>query len=110
MARSLLGRFNFNKRIVSIVVIIVVVLLFVKSRGFRTMVSWKVKQYKYEKQLEEIKAENSRLKDEINLLKNEDNAYVESLIRRNLGYVKEGEIEFRFIGKVGSEKKKENNE
>lgn len=89
---------NFNKRILYTLLTVAVVALFVSSRGFRNLIKRKSQQYSLEKQINRHMDENARLREEIYSLKN-DKLYVEYLIRRNLGYIKPDEVEYRFIKK-----------
>jgi cell division protein FtsB len=65
------------------------------SRGFRDLIGRKKEQVRLRKELKGLKLENVKLKREIYLLQNDD-SYVEHLIRRDLGYLKPGEFEYRF--------------
>ena len=50
---------------------------------------------KYEQEIEDLKLENERMKQEKNLLEN-DPVYLEKVAREKLGIVKKGEVIYRF--------------
>jgi cell division protein FtsB len=72
-----------------------VIFLVFGNQGFRDMASnWQEKR-RMEKSLVQLHAEHDRLAREL-LWIQKDPAYTEYLIRKNLGYVKKGEIEYSF--------------
>lgn len=65
------------------------------NRGFFNLVKRNIELYKLKKEIAKIQSENAQLRKEIYLLENND-AYIDYRIRRDLGYIKEGEVEYRF--------------
>lgn len=86
-----------NHKIILLIVIIIIAVLTL-NRGFRNLVRYKLQQIKLSKELERIKFENEQLRKEIYYLEN-DKSYMEYLIRRDLGYIKPGEKEYRITPK-----------
>lgn len=87
-----------RRRILGWIVGGLVALLVLGNQGFRKWASaWREKR-RLEKTLTALRSENERLTRELALIK-QDPAYSEYLIRKNLGYVKKGEVEYRFIKK-----------
>lgn len=87
--------FHFNKRVIYILAAVAVSMIILGSKGARNLVSRKIHQLELKKELNVLKYENARLRNEIYLLEN-DEAHTEYLIRRDLGYIKPGEYEYRF--------------
>jgi cell division protein FtsB len=74
---------------------LVAVLLF-GNQGFRQLLSnWREKK-RLDKALVSLESEHERLTRELTWIQ-QDPSYTEYLIRKNLGYVKKAEIEYRFI-------------
>ena len=88
-------KFKFNKKILYIATAVVVLVFIFTSRGFRSLIQRKRQQIRLNRELKELRLENVKLRREIYLLQNDD-SYVEHLIRRDLGYLKPGEFEYRF--------------
>jgi cell division protein FtsB len=66
------------------------------NSGFRNLVSeWREKS-RLQRTLIRLRTEHETLAREWNRIQ-QDPAYVEYVIRKNLGYVKKGEYEYRFI-------------
>lgn len=66
------------------------------NRGFRRLVAdWREKR-RVERSLANLRADHGTLTRELARIR-KDPAYSEYLIRKNLGYVKKGEYEYRFI-------------
>ena len=82
-----------------------IILVVFGNQGFRQLASRYQEKHRLDKALESLRSENERLTRELNWLK-QDPSYTEYLIRKNLGYVKKGEVEYRFIekGKQGKNK------
>ncbi|MBU0951392.1 MAG: septum formation initiator family protein [Elusimicrobia bacterium] len=85
--------FSKKNRKILIAVIIAAVLIF--NRGFFNLVKRNIEVYKIKKEVVKLQLENARLRKEIYLLDSNE-AYIDYRIRRGLGYIKEGEIEYRF--------------
>jgi cell division protein FtsB len=88
-------KFKFNKKILYVIIVVAVLGFIFGSRGFRNLIGRKKEQIRLRKELKELKFENAKLRKEIYLLQNDD-SYIEHLIRRDLGYLKPGEFEYRF--------------
>ncbi|OIO73558.1 MAG: hypothetical protein AUJ85_07840 [Elusimicrobia bacterium CG1_02_37_114] len=84
-----------NRRLIFIVAVVIIAVLTLNS-GFRNLIKYKLQHIKLTGELEQMKSENERLEKEIYYLEN-DKSYMEYLIRRDLGYIKPGEIEYRII-------------
>ena len=68
------------------------------NQGFREMASRIQEKRRLDKALVSLRLEHERLTRELGWLK-QDPAYSEYLVRKNLGYVKKGEVEYRFMRK-----------
>jgi cell division protein FtsB len=66
------------------------------NQGFRKLISIWAEQRRLEKTLVTLRSDNERLARELHWIQS-DPAYNEYLIRKNLGYVKKGEVEYRII-------------
>lgn len=66
------------------------------SAGFRNLVSRFRDKRRMEKTLARLRTEHEALAREWSLIQ-QDPAYTEYLIRKNLGYVKNGEVEYRIL-------------
>jgi len=86
---------RITKKKIYIIGITIVVLFIVSSKGFRNLIKRKIELSKIEKELLQIEEENKQLTNEIRMLE-KDKTYQEYLIRRELGYIKPDEIEYRF--------------
>ena len=80
-----------------------VVLLVFGNQGARHLAVAVRENRRLEKALVSLRTEHDRLTRELTWIQ-KDPAYTEYLIRKNLGYVKKGEIEYRLLkkGKEGS--------
>ena len=78
-----------------LITIVVAVLILTLNRGFRDLVLRTIEYLKQKKELEAIKLRNANLRKEIYLLEN-DEWYIDYTIRKELGYLKPGEVEYRF--------------
>lgn len=85
---------NRNKTII-IIFIVVAILVLVLNKGFWNLIKRKKELIKQKNKINQIKSENKQLKEEIPLLK-KDKHHIEYSIRKDLGYIKKGEIEYRF--------------
>lgn len=66
------------------------------NAGFRDMVTRSQDKIRLNKQLTRLRSEHDRLAKEWSLIQ-ADPTYTEYLIRKNLGYVKKGEVEYRLL-------------
>ena len=78
--------------------IVVMALILFANGGFRSLVTGLSEKRRMEKMLVQLRAEHEALTLELNALQ-QDPAYTEYLIRKNLGYVKKGEVEYRILKK-----------
>jgi len=76
------------------ILIIAAILALIINPGFNTLVSRWTEKIKLEKELKKLKIESVRLQKEIYSLENDQN-YIEYCIRKDLGYLKPGETEYR---------------
>lgn len=81
--------------IVEVILFIAVILLLTLNSGFRNLVIRTIEYFKQKKELEAIKIRNENLRKEIYLLEN-DEWYIDYTIRKELGYLKPDEVEYRF--------------
>ncbi|OGS20019.1 MAG: hypothetical protein A2252_01870 [Elusimicrobia bacterium RIFOXYA2_FULL_39_19] len=86
---------EFYKKRRTLFFLIIIILVLTLNKGFFNLVSKALEYQKIKKELSAIRLDNARLKNEIYMLEN-DNAYIEYRIRKDLGYVKEGEVEYRY--------------
>jgi cell division protein FtsB len=82
------------KKIITIIIITGAVAFLVLNKGFRDFVTRKIQEHKLRGELKDITDENQRLKHEIDRLQH-DERHIEYRIRRDLGYIKKGEVEYR---------------
>ena len=66
------------------------------NEGFRRLVSEVAEKRRVDQNLLSLRAEHENLSRELALIQ-QDPSYTEYLIRKNLGYVKKGEVEYRLI-------------
>ena len=85
-----------EQKIVMWVSVGVMALCLFGNEGFRHFVTQAREKHRLEKVLVEARAEHERLSQEVVLIQ-KDPSYTEYLIRKNLGYVKKGEVEYRFV-------------
>src|SRR5437016_196845 len=72
------------------------ILLLFGTQGFRQLyTAWREK-VRLDKALSGLQSDHERLTRELNWIL-QDPTYTEYLIRKNLGYVKKGEVEYRMI-------------
>jgi cell division protein FtsB len=74
----------------------VVAFLVFGNQGFRQLTQTFREKRRLEKTLTALRSEQERLTRELNWIQR-DPSYTEYLIRKNLGYVKQGEVEYRLI-------------
>ncbi|MCK5535005.1 septum formation initiator family protein [bacterium] len=91
----------FKNRVVLFVTIVVFLFLFGNNK-FRSVVKNYIRINRMKRDLVKLKEENEKIKQQLYIVQ-EDSFYVEEIARRELGLLKPGEIEYRFIKK---EKKK----
>ena len=75
-----------------------VALLVFGNQGFRQLVVTLRETWRLEKVLAGLRSEHERLARELTWIQ-KDPSYTEYLIRKNLGYVKKGEVEYRLLKK-----------
>jgi cell division protein FtsB len=80
------------------------ILLVFGNQGFRDMASRISEKRKLDKTLASLRSEHERLSREL-LWIQKDPVYAEYLVRKNLGYVKKGEVEYRLMKKGKQESK-----
>ena len=85
--------------IVWVFIAVMAVLLF-GNEAFRTWASKTFEERRLQRSLASLRVEHESLSRELALLQHEP-AYTEYLIRKNLGYVKKGEVEYRLVKKPG---------
>jgi cell division protein FtsB len=84
-----------QRRIAWITAVVLAFLLFGNS-GFQSMVSQISDMRRLQKNLVRLRAEREVLAKELAAIQ-QDPAYTEYLIRKNLGYIKKGEYEYRLM-------------
>ena len=88
-------KINLSRKTVYYLIAAAVALFFAVSPRTHTLIKRKFVQMKLSREIKELRFENDKLKREIYRLENDD-SYIEYLIRRDLGYLKDGELEYRF--------------
>ena len=83
------------------IVIAIIVLFLVGNKGFRSLVSNFRELKNLEKEKIALQLENKELRLKLKLIKNND--YMETQARKKLGYLRQGEIEYRFPPPENSE-------
>ena len=90
---------KINKRTLNIIIalIILFVLIFLLSnKNFRSVVILNERIKKLKKEIEELKAGNARLEEELRQMK-ENPEYFEDLARKKLGMIKPGEKKYKLV-------------
>jgi cell division protein FtsB len=87
-----------QRRIVWWIVGGLAVLLVFGNRGFRGLADNIREKRRLERSLVRLREDHVRLTQELGWIQ-KDPAYSEYLVRKNLGYVKKGEVEYRFLKK-----------
>ncbi len=87
----------FKNRVVLFVTIVVFLFLFGNNK-FRSVVKNYIRINRMKRDLVKLKEENEKIKQQLYIVQ-EDSFYVEEIARRELGLLKPGEIEYRFINK-----------
>ena len=72
------------------------ILLLFGTQGFRQLFTTWREKIELDKALVGLRNDHERLTRELSWLQ-QDPAYTEYLIRKNLGYVKKGEVEYQFL-------------
>ena len=75
-----------------------IVLVVFGNQGFRQLIGTVREKHRLENSLTTLRSDHERLSREVNWIQ-KDPSYSEYLIRKNLGYVKKGEVEYRFLKK-----------
>jgi cell division protein FtsB len=99
-----LNKLKGNRKLWYIIIFAVVAVFIVGNKRFRTLVERRIELTKLRKELKELLSEDARLRKNIYMLEG-DNSYIEYLIRRDLGYLKQNEFEYRFIKEETASKK-----
>ncbi|MDI6642297.1 MAG: septum formation initiator family protein [Elusimicrobiota bacterium] len=86
---------KFSNKFIRIIIILAVLVLLTANKGFRTLIIRAIEYKKINKEILELKRKNQEIEREIYLLEN-DESYIDYCIRKDLGYLKEGEVEYRF--------------
>ena len=94
----------FKNRVVLFLTVCLFLFLFGNSK-FRRVVTGYFRMNKMKREVVNLEEENERLKQQIDLVK-EDPFYIEEIARKELGLLKPGEIEYRFIKKEKKKRKK----
>ncbi len=76
--------------------LVFIAILLLGNQGFRRTVRALRERARLARSLLALHAEHDRLMRELNLIQH-DPSYVDYLVRKNLGYVGKGEIEYRLI-------------
>jgi cell division protein FtsB len=79
--------------------VLLAILFLVGNQGFRQLLNRLREKRRVEQSLANLHLENQQLSHELSLLQ-QDPTYTEYLIRKDLGYVKKGEVEYRFLKKT----------
>ena len=85
-----------EQRIALWVGIAVMALCLFGNEGFRHFVTQAREKHRLEKILADARTAHESLSRQVALVQ-QDPSYTEYLIRKNLGYVKKGEVEYRFV-------------
>ena len=81
------------RNILALAVIGLVIFLFA-NEGFRKMAGQYIELHKMKARSEVLRTENKMLSDELRLLQTDEKTF-ERIAKRELGYVGEGEVEYR---------------
>lgn len=90
---------KINKKNINIIVafVILCILIFLfGNRNFRSVLLLGEKSKKLHKEIMNLKTENSRLKNELQQIK-ENPEYFEDLARKRLGMIKPGETKYKIV-------------
>lgn len=91
-----------QQRIILWVTVLLMALCLFGNQAFRSLVSQYHEQRRLQASLINLRAEHDNLTRELTLIQ-QDPSYTEYLIRKNLGYVKKGEVEYRLLKKEASQ-------
>ena len=87
-----------QRRLILWISVAVMALLLFANDGFRSLVSQGLERRRLQNRLTKLRADHEALTKEWTLIQ-KDPSYTEYLIRRDLGYVKKGEVEYRIVEK-----------
>lgn len=87
----------FKNRVALFLTIVIFLFLFGNNK-FRSVVKNYIRINRMKRDLVKLKEENEKIKQQLYIVQ-EDSFYVEEIARRELGLLKPGEIEYRFINK-----------
>jgi len=90
-----------QQRIILWVTVVLMALCLFGNEAFRGLVVQYHEQRRLQASLINLRTEHEKLTRELTLIQ-QDPAYTEYLIRKNLGYVKKGEVEYRLLKKDSS--------
>jgi len=88
-----------RQRIILWVTVALTTLCLFGNEAFRALVVDYHEQHRLQANLLNLRAEHDHLNRELTLIQ-QDPSYTEYLIRKNLGYVKKGEVEYRLLKKA----------
>lgn len=91
---SLTLKKSSKKSIIKKIIIGGILIFLLTNTGFRNLIKRKIEQNKLQKNISQIKNNKLKLEKEIELLQ-ENTYYIEYVIRRELGYLKPEEFEYR---------------
>ena len=80
-------------KMIYIVIGVVVLTVFLSSRGIRKIIILKKKIVRLEREIEQVRQDNERSSEELSWIENEDD-YLEYLARKNLGLILPGEKKY----------------
>ncbi len=83
-----------RKRKIRRIFLLGILILLILTSGLYFYLGWKIK--KELKEIEELKLKNEQIRQEIKLLQSSE-SYYEELIRRRLGYIRDGEKIFVYF-------------
>jgi|SRR6185312_7978240 len=90
-----------DRRLELWVCLAVMALLLFGNSGFRSLLSGWQEKRRLSRTVDELRGEHETLARELARIQ-QDPAYTEFLIRKTLGYVEKGEVEYRLMPKSGS--------
>lgn len=85
---------NLFKKKLKYIIIAVIILAVLSSRGLRSLVKNYLEYRRLEHRQTELKLEHIKLEEKLKIVKN--GAYIEQAARKELGLARFGELEYRF--------------
>ena len=98
---------QINKRTINIVVALIILLALIfllSNKNFRSVVILNERMKKLQNEIEELKASNAKLEEELKQMK-ENPEYFEDLARKKLGMIKPGEKKYKLVSPEKAGKK-----